>query len=95
MRESFKKPILYLLIASGIGLSAIVLFYCFKFQLNSWMVLLWLIMLIYFVIYLASQVYFVWYLGPHQAIKLAVQRRRTHGIQFSNLSLSDQRQPSS
>ena len=59
MWESLKKPILYLLIASGVWTSLSAPIYCFKLQLTSWMVLLWLIMLIYFVIYLTSQVYFV------------------------------------
>ena len=62
MWESLKKPILYLLIASGVWTSLSALIYSFKLQITSWMVLLWLIMLIYFMIYLTSQVYFVWYL---------------------------------
>jgi len=58
----FKKPIVYLLIALGVWTSFSSLKYCFRLQYDSWIVLLWLFMIIYSVIYLIFQVYFPWYL---------------------------------
>jgi cellulose synthase (UDP-forming) len=65
MSDSFKRLILYLLIAAGGALSGDLLVYCWKLLIASWYTVAGPLLIVYLVGYLVLQLYFVWYLYGH------------------------------